>query len=47
MSENELNRKIEEFKRKANRPNASDEDVKKLLKACGGDVNLAVSLMNE
>lgn len=37
--------KIKEFKRRANRPNAADEDVKRLLNACGGDVDLAVSMM--
>lgn len=37
--------KIEEFKRKANRPMASDGDVEKLLTSCGGDVDLAVSLI--
>jgi hypothetical protein len=40
-------RKIKEFKEKANRPNASDNDVKKLIRACGGDVDKAVSLIIE
>ena len=38
-------RKIKEFKEKANRPDASDNDVKKLIRACGGDVDKAVSLI--
>lgn len=37
--------KIEEFKRKANKPDAIEEDVAKLLDACGGDVDMAVSLI--
>lgn len=40
-------RKIKEFKEKANRPDASDNDVKKLIRACGGDVDKAVSLIND
>lgn len=38
-------RKIKEFKEKANRPDASDNDVKKLIRACGGDVDKAVALI--
>lgn len=38
-------RKIKEFKEKANRPDASDNDAKKLIRACGGDVDKAVSLI--
>lgn len=45
ISETELKEKIEEFKRKAERPHAADIDVEQLLKACGGDVDLAVSLI--
>lgn len=37
---------IEEFKEKADRPKALDADVKRLLLACGGDIDLAVSLMD-
>lgn len=45
MSEKELKEKIEEFKRKADRPHAADMDVEQLLRACGGNVDLAVSLI--
>jgi hypothetical protein len=38
-------RKIKEFKEKANLPDASDNDVKKLIRKCGGDVDKAVSLI--
>lgn len=41
----ELQRKIEEFKEKANRPHVLDSDVEKLLKSCGGSVELAVKTM--
>jgi len=36
---------IKQFKERTNRLTASDEDVKKLLDACDGDVNKAVSLI--
>lgn len=39
--------KIEEFKRKANRPNAWDKDVARILRDCGGDVDRAVSLIKK
>lgn len=42
----ELKKKIEEFKRKANRPYAWNSDVEKLLNACGGSVELAVETIN-
>lgn len=42
---NSMKEKIQEFKKKANRPNAWDNDVEKLLNACGGDLDLAVSLI--
>ena len=45
MSETELKEKIEEFKVKSDRPFAADHDVEQLLRACGGDVDLAVSLI--
>ena len=38
---------IEDFKRKTNRPHALDSDVEKLLKACGGSVDVAVNLIKE
>lgn len=41
----ELEEKINEFKKRANRPNAWDLDVKKLLRDCNWDVDLAVSLI--
>lgn len=45
VTESELKSMINEFKRKANRPHAYEKDVERLLKSCGYDVDLAVSLI--
>ena len=47
MIDEELKEKIEDFKIKAERPHALDTDVEKLLRACGGNVELAVSLIKQ
>ena len=40
-----LEAKIEELKEKTNRPNAWDADAKRLIIACGGDVDKAAALI--
>jgi hypothetical protein len=37
-------RKIKEFKERVNLPDISDKRAKKIIRACGGDVNRAVSV---
>ena len=45
MSEDELKEKIEEYKMKTGRLFAYDYEVEQLLRACGYNVDLAVSLI--
>ena len=45
--EKQMDKLIKSFKELTNRPGAWDEDVVKLLNACGGDLELAVSLITD